>query len=1475
MSDGGVKIAVVGMAVRVPGASTLDSFWSVLEKGQETVTRFTETDLINAGLSETAARESSRVRAFGALDDADLFDAEFFGFTPREAEILDPQHRIFLETAARALEDSGCNPDVFPGRIGVFGGVGLNSYLIQNILENPSLIKTVGAWPVSLGNDKDFVPTRVAYKLDLQGPAVSVNTACSTSLVSVILGSQSLLNYQSDLVLCGGCSIHLPQDQGYEFHPGGILSPDGKCRPFDKNASGTFDGNGAAIVGLKRLDDAQENGDRIYSVISGFGINNDGSLKAGFTAPSVDGQAEVIRDALEMSGRSQDEIGFVEAHGTGTPLGDEIELKALDEIFSRTESRPHYLGSLKSNFGHLDTAAGAASLIKVSLALRNGIIPPTATMTEPSQALAQGRAGFVVNTDPVIFPRCAKFSSAAGVSSFGIGGTNAHIILEEAPPLDRDDFKRDGILIPVSAPDQNRLGSLKQDYDDSIFRFSDQLHNFAHSVHQVVKQYPVRGFYSGASVVDGVKQLVWHAPLTDASREAKPKIIFLFGGRDTFDSSTVPVLIKEEPEFRKHFFYCIDQLERIGLAGHDSPITTENLRRGDATNATALSLFCAQYATYLMWRSWGVQPDGLFGVSLGEFVVATISEVLSLDDALRAVAFADSLSANFPAGKTVAVGCGAEQLKSRLPEHVYLSVSASANQSLLSGDETQLNCFCETLRAEGLAIHEADADAPFHTPLMTQWVDKLVQVLDGVTLNNPKIPYVSCATGAPALDSDVTSVSHYRKLFECESQIRAGLESLSATISPEDTIFLENGIGASISSFVQQSDSLKNALAVLSTTPNAWALDSSARSNRVVEHLYKTIGSVWQRGTPFDFTAFSEMEWGNKIDVPKQPFVRHSFWVNPRPRTDSPELNSAAEKRLPIDSWFHAPQKIQRISSGANLPEESLWILVGDSELLDSLSAALTESGINWRSPNDFFESSDEFDFSDETHWKNLFDVFIRDKVNPTTFVFCPELRNFSCNGDVAIQTLSPMIFLGRYLGATFFSAELTVAVVVENLTDSPRNLPADVFLGPIRVLPQEFQNVNTGLIEVSIKSQSTSMSLGQSLVRDIAALAGSNHLLRVGRLLLEETYPSISLARPQGIPKLLRHGGVYLITGGLGRIGTTLASHLINTLDAKVILTTRGRLGEVNEFPLKTRHPNNVLVLTANAESEVEMFDALNRGVSEFGNINGVIHAAGIIGAASFKTISESSIEDHGRQFEGKVGGLPIIEKLSQKVNLDFVVLCSSLSPLLGGLGFSAYGSANAILDRYVDEKSGDPGPIWISINWEGWQELAAPDAVGHEFGKNELTDEEGCDIFDRIMDQSNVSRIVVSTTRLSGRLQKWVSGKSSQPEKSSIGQTFSRPSVLGSPIPASSSTEQRLINLWEQLLGISPLGVSDNFFEVGGNSLILTQFIATARDEFQIDLPLAQLFDCPRIDSIAKIIDNPTDLVVPKSDSREQGLI
>ncbi|HIG29448.1 MAG TPA: polyketide synthase [Verrucomicrobiales bacterium] len=401
----GARIAIVGMAVRIPNADSLESFWSILEAGKEQISRFTEEQLRAAGVAPESVTNGTRVAAFGALENVDLFDAGFFGFTPREVEILDPQHRIFLETAWSALEDSGTDPDQFAGRIGVFGGVGLNAYLIHNLLGNQDLIDTVGAWSINLGNDKDFAPSRVAYKLDLQGPAVAVNTACSTSLVSIVLGSQSLQSYQSDMAICGGCSIHLPQDQGYDYHQGGILSPDGRCRPFDRQAAGTYDANGAAVVALKRLDDALSEGDRIYSIISGYGLNNDGSLKAGFTAPSVDGQSEVIRDALEMAEIAPEDIGFVEAHGTGTQLGDEIELKALNDVFGGASNDSYrYLGSLKSNFGHLDTAAGGAGVIKASLALKSGTIPPTASVTDPVESLILGKPPFIVNSSPVPFP---------------------------------------------------------------------------------------------------------------------------------------------------------------------------------------------------------------------------------------------------------------------------------------------------------------------------------------------------------------------------------------------------------------------------------------------------------------------------------------------------------------------------------------------------------------------------------------------------------------------------------------------------------------------------------------------------------------------------------------------------------------------------------------------------------------------------------------------------------------------------------------------------------------------------------------------------------------------------------------------------------------------------------------------------------------------------------------------------------------
>jgi acyl transferase domain-containing protein len=425
-------IAIVGLAGRFPGARDVAEYWANLCEGRETIARFSEDELRQAGLTAEQIADPALVRAGGTLEDYDQFDAEFFGFTPRAAEILDPQHRIFLECAWEALENAGVDPARFAGQIGAYAGTSISTYLLFNLIANPQLIETVGQYQACIANDKDGLTQQLAYKLDLRGPAITVQSACSTSLVAVQLACLSLLNYQCDLALAGGVALKVPQRGGYAFQAGGIGSPDGRCRPFDAGAQGTVPGSGCGVVVLKRLEDAA--GDNVIAVIRGSAVNNDGAAKVGYTAPAVEGQARVIALAQAAAGVSPDTIGFVEAHGTATPLGDPIEVAALTRVFRGQTARRGFcaLGSVKSNLGHLDAAAGVAGLIKAALAVQTGRIPPTLHFESPNPKMALPESPFFVNTGLIDWPPGAG-PRRAGVSSFGIGGTNAHVVLEEAP----------------------------------------------------------------------------------------------------------------------------------------------------------------------------------------------------------------------------------------------------------------------------------------------------------------------------------------------------------------------------------------------------------------------------------------------------------------------------------------------------------------------------------------------------------------------------------------------------------------------------------------------------------------------------------------------------------------------------------------------------------------------------------------------------------------------------------------------------------------------------------------------------------------------------------------------------------------------------------------------------------------------------------------------------------------------------------
>ena len=452
-------IAVVGLSGRFPGARDVDELWTRLLAGEECLTVFSKDEMIAAGADPERVARPDYVPVAGLLEDADCFDAEFFGYSPREAELMDPQHRVFLEEAWAALEHAGHAPRRAAGRIAVFAGAGINLYLAHQLLSDPDLIERAGAYPLAIGNDKDFLATRVSYKLDLRGPSVSVQTACSTSLVAVCMACQSLANAESDVALAGGVTVRAPLRGGYHFQEEGILSPDGHCRAFDAAARGTVPGSGVGVVVLRRLNDALRDGDHVHGLIRGWATNNDGARKVGFTAPSVDGQSEAIAEALAVAGVEPASIGYVEAHGTGTRLGDPVEMASLARVFGApADGRRTLIGSIKSNLGHLDAAAGVAGLIKALLALRHGEIPPSLHITSPNPELGIERTPFALCSRRSAWSRDGA-PRRAGVSSFGIGGTNAHVVLEEAPvPAAKTARQAAPELIVLSAHGEEALG---------------------------------------------------------------------------------------------------------------------------------------------------------------------------------------------------------------------------------------------------------------------------------------------------------------------------------------------------------------------------------------------------------------------------------------------------------------------------------------------------------------------------------------------------------------------------------------------------------------------------------------------------------------------------------------------------------------------------------------------------------------------------------------------------------------------------------------------------------------------------------------------------------------------------------------------------------------------------------------------------------------------------------------------------------
>ena len=865
-------IAVVGMAARVPGAKSVSEYWKNLLEGVGSISHFSEEELETGG---AATRPPNWVRARSVMDDADRFDAAYFNIFPKEAETMDPQHRVFLECSASALDDAGYDPSAYKGSIGVFAGCSPNTYFLRNLCSDPEFVERytneyqVGNYGAMLGASPDFLATRVSYKLNLRGPAVFVGTACSTSLVATCLACESLLNRQCDMALAGGVSITFPQKRGYLHQEGGIVSADGYCRPFDADARGTVFGSGCGVVLLKRLEDAITDRDHIWAVIRGFALNNDGSGRAGFTAPSVNGQAEVIRMAQDAAGVNAETIGYVEAHGTGTPLGDPIEIAGLTQAFRAHTDKRQYcaVGSAKGNVGHLDAAAGIAGLIKTALVLKHGIIPPTLNFRKPNPRIDFASSPFFVNDRLAAWPDIDG-PRRAGVSAFGVGGTNAHVVMEQPPAL--EPAARDSGLqvLPISARSEAAVEESASQLQEHLRAWpNERIGDVAFTLQTGRRRFEYRRAIVAATVAEAMDstRVVSGRAVKDAA------VAFLFPGQGAQYPGMARELYERERVFRGAIDRCTELLRaRLGCdlkelmfrAGERSAPHVDGEQALDQTAMTQPALFSVEYALAQLWISFGVRPAAMIGHSVGEFVAACLAGVFSLEDALNLVAERGRLMQQLPAGAMLSVRMSEADVAPLLGPDLSIAAVNASGSCVISGP-TEAIAILEK-RLQGRVLRTSHA---FHSPMMDPILSTFRDCVRAAQPKPPALPYISCLTGDWIRPEQATDPEYWARHLRETVRFSQGLQRMQ---SERTHVLLEVGPGRTLTTLARQ-----HSMAAIASIGDALEGVSDCLC------LMTAVARLWVTGIEPDWQALHGGAARYRVPLPTYPFERSRYWIEP------------------------------------------------------------------------------------------------------------------------------------------------------------------------------------------------------------------------------------------------------------------------------------------------------------------------------------------------------------------------------------------------------------------------------------------------------------------------------------------------------------------------------------------------------------------------------------------------------------------
>ncbi|MFW8635527.1 type I polyketide synthase [Cribrihabitans pelagius] len=1380
--NSGGDIAIVGIAADVPGASSAGVFWRNLREGIESIEHLDRDALLAAGERPDLLSDPNYVPATARMQGFDEFDAEFFGFSPKEAAILDPQHRKFLEAAWGAMENAGHPPENIKGPIGVYAGCGMGSYFYFNLCSNPALVEDVGMFLLRhTGNDKDFLSTRVSHVFGLTGPSVNIQTACSTSLVAVHYACKALREGECDMALAGGVTIELPQGRGYVYKENEILSPDGHCHAFDHRAQGTVFGSGAGAVALRRLEDAVADGDHIWAVIKGSAVNNDGSDKAGYLAPSVSGQAKAVRQALEAAGTPAESIGYVECHGTGTYLGDPIEMAALTEAYRATTTGTGFcrIGSVKTNIGHLDTAAGVAGLAKTALALHHKEIPPSLGFEAPNPAIDFDSSPFRVNASLTPW-QTGDSPRRAGVNALGVGGTNAHVILEEAParlPSQESDFPFQ--ILCLSGHSKAALEDNTQALAAWLRANPEaDLADVAFTLKEGRRGFAKRRVLVAESVEAAARMLEDSDPRQVFSHEVlggAPEVVFMFPGGGAQYAGMARDLYETEPVFAEWMDRGLEHLQKsldydiraVWLPEPGEETAAEARLKQPSVQLPLIMI--AEFALAQLWMSWGVKPAALVGHSMGENTAACLAGVMAFEDCIDLVLLRGRLFDSVPAGGMLSVALPVAEVEALLGEDLDIASVNAPELTAVSGPDGALERLAAELTARGIEHQRIAIDIAAHSHMLDGILDDYRAFLAGLDLHAPGLPVISNRSGAPLTAEEAVSPDYWTAQLRHRVLFGACIGTLSQA---PGRVFLEVGPGNALS-----------ALARMAPAVQPGQVLSSLRhpDHRVMDdvHFFGVIGRLWACGVTADWDQI----WGgarrHRLPLPGYAFQRSRYFIEPgKPAAEAPSAPARLER---LDDWGYRPVWRPRLADcpldvAEELGEAPLtWLIFKDdaghaARAAGHLEAAghrvaRVHAGDTYArlAPGSYVLPPEQGRPAYAALLNDLAeDGLLPDRIGHFWLVtegehFRPGSSFFDRNLEMGYHAL---LALAQELGSIELPGPVHISLFTTGavqVREEPLPSPEKAMAAALaRVIPRELPNVTCAAVDIELPHPEAGLLpfLRKSQPEDItprlleellAEPACSSAAWRGGKR-FELDWRKLELPEPQADAQPFREGGHYLITGGYGGIGLTIAEHLMRAHGAKVTLLAREGLPPRESWDriLQNHGPGSrqarrigavkaleglgrgaVMPLAADVCNSGGLAAAKQAAEAEFGPVTGVIHAAGVIADGPLLAKTEAEVE---QVFAPKISGLRALEEVFPDGRLEVMVLFSSTSAVTCPAGQADYAAANEYLNAYARHRAGGRTKV-VAVDWGVWADTGmAAEALEGRAGAASLPAPEPC---------------------------------------------------------------------------------------------------------------------------------------------------